>query len=113
MAAAPVTHSLRRRLLGSVMVAIVLVYLLLVVNFQSWMDPLIIISALPAALADTPPALAARLDRLRAAVISAGYVQASLERVPDELDTTRSVRLRPAPEAQPRVVVRFSPAPPP
>ena len=69
--------------------------------------------ALPAALADTPPALAARLDRLRAAVISAGYVQASLERVPDELDTTRSVRLRPAPEAQPRVVVRFSPAPPP
>lgn len=32
-------------------VAIVLVYLLLVVNFQSWLDPLIIISALPAALA--------------------------------------------------------------
>jgi CzcA family heavy metal efflux pump len=32
-------------------VAIVLVYLLVVVNFQSWLDPLIIISALPAALA--------------------------------------------------------------
>ncbi len=31
--------------------AIVLVYLLVVVNFQSWLDPLIIISALPAALA--------------------------------------------------------------
>jgi len=31
--------------------AIVLVYLLIVVNFQSWADPLIIISALPAALA--------------------------------------------------------------
>jgi multidrug efflux pump subunit AcrB len=31
--------------------AIVLVYLLIVVNFQSWLDPLIIISALPAALA--------------------------------------------------------------
>jgi CzcA family heavy metal efflux pump len=31
-------------------VAIVLVYLLIVVNFQSWMDPLIIISSLPAAL---------------------------------------------------------------
>jgi multidrug efflux pump subunit AcrB len=30
--------------------AIVLVYLLIVVNFQSWLDPLIIISALPAAL---------------------------------------------------------------
>ena len=32
-------------------VAIVLVYLLIVVNFQSWLDALIIISALPAALA--------------------------------------------------------------
>lgn len=32
-------------------VAIVLVYFLVVVNFQSWIDPLIIISALPAALA--------------------------------------------------------------
>ncbi len=31
--------------------AVVLVYLLIVVNFQSWLDPLIIISALPAALA--------------------------------------------------------------
>ena len=31
--------------------AIALVYLLLVVNFQSWLDPLIIISALPGALA--------------------------------------------------------------
>lgn len=32
-------------------VAIILVYLLLVVNFQSWIDPLIIICALPGALA--------------------------------------------------------------
>ncbi|MBU3077589.1 efflux RND transporter permease subunit [Sphingomonas quercus] len=31
--------------------AIVLIYLLIVVNFQSWIDPLVIISALPAALA--------------------------------------------------------------
>ena len=31
--------------------AVVLIYLLIVVNFQSWVDPLIIISALPAALA--------------------------------------------------------------
>lgn len=31
--------------------AVVLVYLLIVINFQSWTDPLIIISALPAALA--------------------------------------------------------------
>jgi len=36
-------------LLGLAM-AIVLVYLLIVVNFQSWLDPFIIISALPAAL---------------------------------------------------------------
>src|SRR2546425_5287912 len=31
--------------------AIVLAYLLIVVNFQSWLDPFIIITALPAALA--------------------------------------------------------------
>jgi multidrug efflux pump subunit AcrB len=31
--------------------AIVLIYLLIVVNFQSWIDPVVIISALPAALA--------------------------------------------------------------
>src|SRR5262249_27614825 len=31
--------------------AVVLVYLLMVVNFQSWLDPFIIITALPAALA--------------------------------------------------------------
>ena len=37
-------------LLGLVM-SIVLVYLLIVVNFQSWLDPFIIISALPGALA--------------------------------------------------------------
>ena len=32
-------------------VAIVLIYLLIVVNFQSWIDPFVIITALPAALA--------------------------------------------------------------
>uniref|UniRef100_UPI0025DADD17 efflux RND transporter permease subunit n=1 Tax=uncultured Sphingomonas sp. TaxID=158754 RepID=UPI0025DADD17 len=31
--------------------AVVLIYLLIVVNFQSWIDPLVIVSALPAALA--------------------------------------------------------------
>jgi multidrug efflux pump subunit AcrB len=38
-------------LAAGVLVAIVLVYLLIVVNFQSWLDPFIIITALPAALA--------------------------------------------------------------
>jgi multidrug efflux pump subunit AcrB len=38
-------------LLGGLAFSIVLVYLLIVVNFQSWVDPLIIVSALPAALA--------------------------------------------------------------
>ena len=38
-------------LLGGLGFAIVLVYLLMVVNFQSWLDPFIIITALPAALA--------------------------------------------------------------
>ncbi|WP_263368473.1 efflux RND transporter permease subunit [Edaphobacter bradus] len=38
-------------LLGGLFFSIVLVYLLIVVNFQSWVDPFIIITALPAALA--------------------------------------------------------------
>ena len=38
-------------LLTGLAFAIVLVYLLIVVNFQSWLDPFIIITALPAALA--------------------------------------------------------------
>src|SRR3954468_14290544 len=38
-------------LLAGLALAILLVYLLIVVNFQSWLDPFIIISALPAALA--------------------------------------------------------------
>jgi multidrug efflux pump subunit AcrB len=38
-------------LLGGLFFSILLVYLLIVVNFQSWLDPFIIISALPAALA--------------------------------------------------------------
>ena len=38
-------------LLYGLVFAIVLVYLLMVVNFQSWLDPFIIITALPAALA--------------------------------------------------------------
>ncbi len=38
-------------LIGGLVFSIVLVYLLIVVNFQSWVDPFIIITALPAALA--------------------------------------------------------------
>jgi multidrug efflux pump subunit AcrB len=38
-------------LVGGLVFSILLVYLLIVVNFQSWLDPFIIISALPAALA--------------------------------------------------------------
>jgi multidrug efflux pump subunit AcrB len=44
-------HSSFRGLIGGLVFSIILVYLLIVVNFQSWLDPLIIISALPAALA--------------------------------------------------------------
>jgi multidrug efflux pump subunit AcrB len=38
-------------LLFGLLAAVVLIYLLIVVNFQSWSDPFVIISALPAALA--------------------------------------------------------------
>jgi multidrug efflux pump subunit AcrB len=38
------------KLLSGIVLALVLVYLLLVVNFQSWIDPLIILMAIPGAL---------------------------------------------------------------
>ncbi len=38
-------------LLGGLAFSIILIYLLIVVNFQSWLDPFVIITALPAALA--------------------------------------------------------------
>jgi len=38
-------------LVGGLIFSIILVYLLIVVNFQSWLDPFIIVTALPAALA--------------------------------------------------------------
>jgi multidrug efflux pump subunit AcrB len=44
-------HSAYTGLLFGLLGAIVLVYLLIVVNFQSWSDPFVIITALPAALA--------------------------------------------------------------
>jgi multidrug efflux pump subunit AcrB len=37
-------------LIGGLVFSILLVYLLIVVNFQSWLDPFIVVSALPAAL---------------------------------------------------------------
>ncbi len=40
-----------RGLLGGLAFSILLIYLLIVVNFQSWLDPFLIVSALPAALA--------------------------------------------------------------
>jgi multidrug efflux pump subunit AcrB len=44
-------HSSYTGLLGGLVFSVILVYLLIVVNFQSWLDPFIIITALPAALA--------------------------------------------------------------
>ena len=48
-----------QRLAVGIVFAAVLVYLLLVVNFQSWTDPLVIVSALPGALAGIVLALLA------------------------------------------------------
>ena len=44
-------HDTYVEMLGGLLIAVVLVYLLIVVNFQSWLDPFIIITALPGALA--------------------------------------------------------------
>jgi multidrug efflux pump subunit AcrB len=43
-------HSAYVQLLAGLALSIVLIYLVIVVNFQSWLDPFIIITALPAAL---------------------------------------------------------------
>lgn len=48
---AEVMHQALVEMLLGLLVAVVLVYLLIVVNFQSWVDPFIIITALPGALA--------------------------------------------------------------
>ena len=48
--AATMTDAYRQLFIGLAM-SIVLIYLLIVVNFQSWIDPFVIIMALPAALA--------------------------------------------------------------
>jgi multidrug efflux pump subunit AcrB len=48
--ASTMTDAYRQLFIGLAM-SIVLIYLLIVVNFQSWIDPLVIIMALPAALA--------------------------------------------------------------
>jgi multidrug efflux pump subunit AcrB len=67
--------------LGLVM-AIVLIYLLLVVNFQSWLDPFIIITALPGALAGVAWALHLALTTvsvpaLMGAIMSLGVATAN------------------------------------
>jgi multidrug efflux pump subunit AcrB len=48
---ASLMHEAYSELIFGLLAAIVLVYLLIVVNFQSWLDPFIIITALPGALA--------------------------------------------------------------
>jgi multidrug efflux pump subunit AcrB len=62
--------------------AIVLIYLLLVVNFQSWLDPFIIITALPGALAGVVWALhltltTASVPALMGAIMSLGVATAN------------------------------------
>ncbi len=47
----PIMESSFSGLLFGLIASIVLIYLLIVVNFQSWLDPFVIITALPAALA--------------------------------------------------------------
>ena len=54
---AEVMRAALREMLFGLLAAVVLIYLLIVVNFQSWVDPFIIITALPGALAGIAVAL--------------------------------------------------------
>lgn len=101
-------------LASGVVVAIVLVYLLIVVNFQSWLDPFIIITALPGALAGilwillvthTPlsvPALTGTIMCMGVATAnSILMVSFARERMRDGMDSTQAameagyIRMRP------------------
>jgi multidrug efflux pump subunit AcrB len=50
-------------LLTGLVFSVVLVYFLIVVNFQSWLDPFIIITALPGALAVSSASCSSRIRR--------------------------------------------------
>ena len=65
--------------------AIILVYLLIVVNFQSWLDPFIIVTALPAAYRGTVAALVDALEHDPPGVIVPGHG--------DALDASRALAL--------------------
>jgi len=60
---------------GGVVLAVVLAYLLIVVNFQSWLDPFIIISALPGALAGITWALPLTHTTLNVPSLTGHYVR--------------------------------------
>ncbi len=69
-------------LLGGLAMAMVLVYLLLVINFQSWLDPFVIIMALPGALAGVVWALhltgtTVSVPALMGAIMSLGVATAN------------------------------------
>lgn len=69
-------------LIGGLGMAIVLVYLLIVITFQSWLDPFIIITALPAALAGIVLALfvthtTISVPALMGAIMSVGVATAN------------------------------------
>ena len=75
-------HSSFAGLLVGLVMAMVLIYLLLVVNFQSWLDPFIIITALPGALAGVVWALHLTLTTvsvpaLMGAIMSLGVATAN------------------------------------
>jgi multidrug efflux pump subunit AcrB len=75
-------HSSFTGLSIGLVIAVVLIYLLLVVNFQSWLDPFIIITALPGALAGVAWALHLTLTTtsvpaLMGAIMSLGVATAN------------------------------------
>ena len=80
------------------LLAIVLVYLLMAVNFQSWLDPLIILMALPGAIAGVLWILLADADQhLRAGADGRDHVH---RRGDQQLQPAGHVRQRPARERE-------------
>jgi multidrug efflux pump subunit AcrB len=87
---AEVMRAALREMLFGLIAAVVLVYLLLVVNFQSWVDPFIIITALPGALAGIAVALFVTHTNISVPALMGANVSYARERIAVHGDALRA-----------------------
>ena len=101
---ASLMHDAYFELIFGLLAAIALVYLLIVVNFQSWLDPFIIITALPGALAGIAWALFLTHTRLSEPALTGAIM--TMGTANRQFDPRRVLRTRTAPRARRRAAGR-------